>query len=388
VLLLDEPTSGLDPGLEARTMAMLRRLADSSRAVAVVTHATKSLQTCDRIAVMGVGGELLFSGSPDAALRFFGVDEFDGIYDALETREWRATREDIPSLDLNGHAPRAASPAPRPRSRERRTIAQASVLADRYLRLLTRDRRNLLILLGQVPLLALGMVGLFDSNVFSRATGKPQSAAQLMFLLVTVAIWLGSIDSAREIVKERAVVMRERAAGVRPSAYLLSKVVILFSLAAVQTLALVSIVFWLRPLDEPGRDYFALGGLIVLTAFVAVAMGLVLSAVVRSQDQATSFIPLALIPQLFFAGAIVPMEKMGVAVGALSNVIFARWAFAGAGTALDMNDRIAADPQFSKVSGYGTSFFQISPVIAAALLTGFLALFLGIVVVSLRRRPE
>jgi len=129
-------------------------------------------------------------------------------------------------------------------------------------------------------------------------------------------------------------------------------------------------------------------GLLVLTSWVAVAMGLVISALVRTQDQATSFIPLSLIPQLFFAGAIVGVEKMGAAVAALSKLAFAQWSYAGAGTAIDMNYRIAADPPFARTNGFGTDFFDLGPAPALGVLVGFLALMLLAVALLLRRRPR
>ena len=84
LLFLDEPTTGLDPGLETRTMELLRGLADNGRAVIVVTHATKNLALCDKVIVMGRGGHLAFHGSPSEAIGFFGVPDFDEIYTALE----------------------------------------------------------------------------------------------------------------------------------------------------------------------------------------------------------------------------------------------------------------------------------------------------------------
>ncbi len=46
---------------------------------------------------------------------------------------------------------------------------------------------------------------------------------------------------------------RERSVGLRLSAYLASKAAVLLTLAAIQTVAMVAIVFGLRPLDEPLR---------------------------------------------------------------------------------------------------------------------------------------
>jgi ABC transport system ATP-binding/permease protein len=393
VLFLDEPTTGLDPGLESRLMELLRKLADRSRAVAVVTHATKSLGLCDKLVVMGRGGELSFHGTPAEAAEFFEVETYDDIYTALDRRpavEWRRQFDETPRT-----APDAPQPEDEPerrqrgsraRGRRRRRGPQTRVLAHRYLRLFARDRRNLLILIGQVPVLALAVVGLFHARVFSSEFGHPNQAAQVMFLLVTIAIWIGSIDASREIIKERAVLEREVAVGVRISAYLLSKVVVLFALAALQTLVLVGIVFALRPFHQPADTYLAVVGILVLTSFVAVAVGLVVSALVRSEDQATSFIPLVLIPQLLFSGSLVAVAKMSEPVKSLSSLVFAQWAYAGAGTLADFNDRIAADPAYAKVSGYGRGFFDVPALTTYAILAAFMLAFLVIVEVLLRRQ--
>jgi ABC-type multidrug transport system ATPase subunit len=386
LLFLDEPTTGLDPELETRLMRLLRQLAAGGRAVAVVTHATKNLALCDKVAVMGRGGQLAFFGAPDAALEFFGVDSFDEIFRALLDRpsaEWRHMFETGVRPPTGPPEPPGALPPP---VRPRRAGRQTRVLSARYLRLMVRDRRNVLILLGQVPLLAAGMTGLFASDVFATGEGKAGSSAQLLFLLVITALWLGSIDSAREIVKERGVLERELAAGLRLRAYLASKGIVLFALAALQTVALAAIVLAFRPLGEEPTAYLAVGALLVLTSLVAVAMGLVISAWVRSQDQATSFIPLALIPQLFFAGAIVGVEKMGEPVALISKAAFAQWAFAGSGTAIDMEARIAADRPFAKTNSFGPDFFDLRLWMAAAVLIGFLVLFFALTALLLRRR--
>ena len=90
LVFLDEPTTGMDPGLETKMMELFRELADGSRGVALVTHATKNLALCDRVVVMGRGGRLVFDGPPKDAPGFFGVEGYDGIYTALD--EARAER--------------------------------------------------------------------------------------------------------------------------------------------------------------------------------------------------------------------------------------------------------------------------------------------------------
>ena len=394
LLFLDEPTTGLDPGLETRMMELFRELAEpGARALAVVTHATKNLARADKICVMGRGGDLAYFGPPEEAKAFFGADSFDGIYQALEDRpavEWRrrfeAEQAEAAADDTAVAAPsRVAAPAAA-RGGRRPVLVQAGILAHRYARLMMRDRRNLAILLGQVPVIALGIALLFKANVLSRADGRPSDAAQLLFLLATTAIWLGSIDGSREIIKERSVAVREAAVGVRPVAYLLSKVGVLFVLAAVQTVLLAGLVLALRPLHEPRGTYLLVLGLLVLTCFVAVGMGLLISSAVNSEDQATSFIPLALIPQLLFAGAIVPLARMGEGIPTLADAVFARWSFAAIGTAIDMNDRLGADRALAKATGYGAGFFDVSAAAGFLALAAFLLVFLVATGVRLRRR--
>lgn len=372
LLFLDEPTTGLDPGLEGQSMRLFRRLADNQRAVILVTHATRSLELCDRVVVMGRGGVIVFDGPPNEALALFEVNHFDEIYDRLASASgaWpqrvrpRAqageTAADLPvSVGGGGRAPR------------RHVTRQVVVQVDRYARLLWRDTRNLLILGLQVPVLALAMVTLVPSGVFDRPGGDPQQAAQLLFLVLTTAIWFGAIDAAREIIKERAVLERERSVGLRLSAYLASKCVVLLTLSAVQTIVMATIVFAFRPLDEPATVALGLMAVLVLASWVSVGTGLLISASVRTEDQATSFIPLALLPQLLFAGALVPVETMGKIAEALSYAMFARWSFAGLGSAIDMNARIVSDKEFAPVSQYGTEFFDLSVGLALGVLTGF-----------------
>ena len=377
LLFLDEPTTGLDPGFERRMMELLRGLADESRSVVIVTHATQSLGLADRVVVMARGGRLSFDGAPDAALSFFSAESFEQVYTRLDTRpsgEWQARFRGLRPRISRPHRAQVDQTTPAPATRRQSHRHQARVLTRRYLRVMSRDRRNLLILIGQVPLIALALIGLFDRDVFA-ATGEPSDAAQLLFLVVTTALWLGSIDAAREIIKERAVVARESAVGVRSGAYLRSKLTVLFGLVAVQTGLLTGLLFALRPLHADAGAYALVIAATVLTGCAAVAMGLVISALVRSQDQATSLVPLVLIPQLFFAGAIIPVVKMNAVVSAIASFVFARWAFALVGSAIDMNERIAADPIARRAGTYGTDFFGLAPAAGLAILVTFVVAF-------------
>jgi ABC transport system ATP-binding/permease protein len=388
LLFLDEPTTGLDPGLESRMMELLRSLANDARAVVVVTHATKNLRLCDRLLVMGRGGLLCFEGAPDEALGFFEVSDFDDIYTALDERpattwheRFQAARQGLP--EDPDEVRTVAPPAPRATRRDPEPLAHTGVLARRYGRLLLRDPRNLAILLAQAPVLGLLTAGLFKPGTFG-PTGNPGDAAQLIFFLVVIVVWLGSIAAAREIIKERSVFLRERAVGVGLGAYLASKVGVLTVVSATQTALLAAVVFGLRPLDEPVKVYVEVLAILGVTGLVSVTMGLAVSAGVRSQEQATSLIPLVLIPQLLFGGAIVPVATMSAPLDTLSGLVYAQWSYAGIGTAIDMNGRIAAGGGRADV--FGTEFFDVAVGPAILVLLVFAVAFIALIAALLRRR--
>jgi ABC transport system ATP-binding/permease protein len=370
LLLLDEPTTGLDPGLERRLMELTRRLADGGQGVLLVTHATQSLELCDRVAVMAPGGRLAYIGPPQGVPAAFGVERVEEVYAKLAD-EAEATGQPKKQGDAPIAPPRLASSRGVPR---RRILPQARILVRRYAILFLRDRRNATILAAQVLILGLGSAFLFHSDVFSyNQAGEAEHAAQsaqLAFLMVTVALWFGSISSVRQIVAERSVLTRELATGVRTEAYLLSKALVIGAVIAVQTILFVWIIFALRPLgDPPPNAELHVIEICLLLGWVGMGFGLTLSAFARSENQATSFLPLILLPQLLFAGAIVTTKDLGQPIQWLSHLIAAQWGFAGVGNAIGMNARIAADPDFSATSPYSSNFFNHGELqVAVALL--------------------
>jgi hypothetical protein len=345
---------------------------------------------------MGQGGELTFLGPPAEAKDFFDVSTYDGIYAALDQRpaqDWRREFEEAEAQFVPTHEadvePDLATTHP-PRVRRPNVGRQGALLARRYLKLMVRDRRNLALLLGQVPLIALGIALLFSRDIFvTGRMGAPGKGALLLFLTLTTAIWLGSIDGSREIIKERSVFERERAIGVKLGAYLASKATVLFALVTVQCSILVAVIFVLRPLHESLGTHLLLLGVLSLTGFVAVAMGLLISSIVSSEDQAASFIPLALIPQLLFGGAIVAISEMSGFVKALSVVVFSRWTFAAAGNVVHMNERLAGakgKEAALDMQRFGESFFGAPLLRPLGVLAVFVMMFLATTAVSLRMR--
>ncbi|MDX6520618.1 MAG: transport system ATP-binding/permease protein [Gaiellales bacterium] len=368
LLFLDEPTSGLDPGNEEQVMGLLRELADGGRTVIVVTHSVQSLELCDRLLFLAAGGTTAYFGTPAEALAYFArgqaVERFSQVFRMLDEqrdRDWRgeyvATEEHAayvgrPLARAEFEAglavvPRRSAPA------GQSWLRQLVVLTHRYAAVLAADRRNLAILAIQAPLFGLLYVGLIGQHRFSTSFG--QEATMLIWLLVVGATWLGTSNAVREIVKEYPVFRRERSVGLSPSAYVASKVLVLGPLTVLQTVVMVLIAMSQQQLPAvdptgtlaipPGGSYFAnpmveLCVDVALAGLAAMALGLAVSALVKSSDRALVLLPLLLITQVI---ASVPFFEPGSFVNTLGDISSAQWGTSAAASTTSLNDVRAVD---------------------------------------------
>ncbi len=308
VIFLDEPTSGLDPSTEGKIMKLFRQIAESGRTVVMTTHAMENVRMFDKIVVL-MKGKLVFYGKPNDALVYFGAADFIGLYEKIEAKD---TNADELKQRFNS-SPQFAELIEKPlaginkedsdghRKKSRLgifgAIRQWLLLSRRYLEVLFKDRLNLFILIVQAPVLALMTFLVTDPN-------RPRDF--LYFVIAIVAVWFGTSVSAREIVRERPIYVRERMFNLGVLPYLFSKLTVLGIIVAIQC-SLVFIPLKLLDLvglmSMPGEllgipQFWAM----ILTAAVGISIGLLVSAIVRTQEMATSLVPLILIPQLLFSG--------------------------------------------------------------------------------------
>jgi ABC-type multidrug transport system ATPase subunit/pSer/pThr/pTyr-binding forkhead associated (FHA) protein len=362
LFFLDEPTSGLDPGLEGRMMQLLRKLADQGRTVILITHATQNVDLCDNIAFLAPGGYLAYYGPPKEALGYFGAEKFADIYTTIEAEQsmavWPqrfastpqfqqhvAARLTAAGIGLNGAAgatgaPQAALTTAQsrpPASRRDSGVRQFGILTRRYLETVRRDRSNLLtLLLVQAPLIALLITLAFRGDLFSTApfVGDWSKGRTLAFLLAMVAVWFGTSNAAREIVKEAAIYARERRINLQIAPYIGSKFVILLGISILQNLVLLlPFLFTGVSILQMPMLYIAL----VAGSIAGIAMGLVISAIAPNPDRASILVPLVLIPQIIFGGPLINTGGNFVVQG-IAQLMVTKWTWRALGSTLRIDD--------------------------------------------------
>ena len=146
----------------------------------------------------------------------------------------------------------------------------------------------------------------------------------LYFVMCLSAVWFGCINACREIVKERDIVERERLLGLSCVAYILSRVQVLAVLGLIQVLLLqVAIEFELSLRGFFWFESLALWG----ASLCGVGLGLVVSAVAKTQERAVGAIPLLILPQILFSEFAIPREQFGTVVEWIECFMPVKWAY-------------------------------------------------------------
>ena len=146
-----------------------------------------------------------------------------------------------------------------------------------------RNRANLIITIGVAPVLALLIATILrysDSGQYDFASAY--HIPTFLFLSLIVAMFLGLTNSADDIIRDRAVLQRERNLNVRLTYYVFSKTVSLGVFALVQCILFVLIGNYI--LEIRGMFWPDLA-IVFMTAMSGVSLGLVVSSLVgRSQN--------------------------------------------------------------------------------------------------------
>ena len=108
----------------------------------------------------------------------------------------------------------------------------------------------------------LGVVSVVIPAKFGLAPPTPPSrfngdAGTIMLILAVGMCFSGAANSVRELIKERVIYERERATGLSRSAYLMSKVIVLGVITAIQGVIICAIGFATRELPDRGPDHAA-----------------------------------------------------------------------------------------------------------------------------------
>ena len=188
----------------------------------------------------------------------------------------------------------------------------------------------------------------------------PGEASSVLFIMTFAAIMFGCVNAIREIVKEAPIYRRERAVNLGILPYMFSKIVVLGVLCLLQSLVLIVCVSVFDPFRHsiflpPFLEVYIT---LTLTSLSGLMLGLMVSALAPNSDRASGLVPLLLIPQVIFSGAVFPLTNWFLQI---MGVFFpGRWAMIALSSTVGLHsEKVNGDEIFGNNYSYHGTLFSI-----------------------------
>ncbi|MCC6252039.1 MAG: ATP-binding cassette domain-containing protein [Bacteroidia bacterium] len=368
VLFVDEPTSGLSSRDSENIMDLLKELALKGKLVFVVIHQPSSdiYKMFDKLLILDLGGYPIYYGHPVEAVIYFkkqinhanaaesecitcGNVNPEQIFNIIETKvidEYgnSTTNRKISPLEWNEAYLRELRPEAKkihkgdiPKSifKIPNKLKQFKVFITRDVKSKLTNKQYLIINFLETPILALILSYLV--RFYNTGSGSDtykyvenENIPAYLLMAVIIALFVGLTVSAEEIIRDRKILKRESFLNLSKGSYLLSKIVIMFFLSAIQTLTFVLLGNSILGIHGMYTDYWFI---LFTTSCFANMLGLNVSASFNSAVTIYILIPFLIIPQLILSGVIVKFDKLNPSVTSQTKVpisgevMASRWAY-------------------------------------------------------------
>lgn len=365
VMFVDEPTSGLSSRDSENVIDLLKELSLKGKLIFVVIHQPSSdiFKMFDKMVIMDTGGYPIFYGNPIEAVVYFktassqvGSDRGqcptcgnvnpEQIFNIIEARvvneygEFTSKRKVQPTewhelynKEVSVETVPDVFEAPPKTLKIPSWINQGVIFTIRDFLSKISNKQYLLINLLEAPFLAilLALVIRYKSvNDGEYLYRHNDNIPAYILIAIVVALFMGLTVSAEEIIRDRKIKRRESFLNLSRSSYLTSKLTILFTLSAVQTLTFVVLGNAILEVKGVNLMYWAV---LFTVSCHANVIGLNISSAFNSAVTVYILIPLLLIPQLIMSGAIFNYDKLNSLISKrevvplLADVMASRWGY-------------------------------------------------------------
>lgn len=367
VLFVDEPTSGLSSRDSENIMDLLKQLSLKGKMIFVVIHQPSSdiFKMFDRLCLLDLGGRPIYYGDPVDSIMYFkekanqvnsqesecgtcGNVNPEQIFNIIERKvvdeygnptgkrkvlpaDWHRiyTEENIHTNDVRAKH----QDPPKNILKTPGVIGQFLIFVKRDVLSKLANSQYMLINMLEAPVLAI-LLSYFVK--FSSTEGEGymlfgnDNLPAYIFMSVVVALFVGLTVSAEEIIRDRKIRKRESFLNLSKGSYLWSKIFILFTISAIQTITFVLLGNAIMEIEGLTFSYWFI---LFSTSCMANMLGLNISSAFNSEVTIYILIPFLIIPQLIFSGVIVKFDKLNPSVSsvahvpAIGEIMASRWAF-------------------------------------------------------------
>lgn len=362
VLFLDEPTSGLSSADTEKVILLLKEQTIKGKLIVVNIHQPSSdvYKLFDRLWLLDKGGYPVFDGNPIDAITYFKeaanyadaetsacptcgnvnpeivlniIDEKALNNSGEQSDERKMSPQGWHELYLNSREEMTAPEkfdVPLSDQKKPGALKQFAIFLTRNIKTKITNVQYLTITLLVAPLLAVICALL---TRFSPPEGYTvmdnKNMVSYFFMAVIVATFTGMSGSAEEIIKDRALLKREKFLNLSYHSYIWSKIVYMAGVSLLQTLLFIIVGNTIMGIHGM---FFTWWAILFATALLASLTGLLLSQCLNSVVAIYICIPLLLIPQILLCGLVVSFNDLAPKsttgnVPLIGDLIPSRWAY-------------------------------------------------------------
>jgi ABC-type multidrug transport system ATPase subunit len=368
VLFVDEPTSGLSSRDSENVMNLLRELSLKGKLIFVVIHQPSSdiYKMFDKMYILDTGGYPVYYGNPSESLIYFKqldaqinsdvgecptcgnlnpelifniidsnvIDEYGNYTDKrkISPQEWHESFKEkisIPEVKTVKNTPPRSLNIPS-------WVNQFKIYTLRDFFSKISNTQYIMLNLLEAPLL--GFILAYLVRYIADPTSRDyifrenENIPPYIFMGIVVALFFGLIISAEEIFKDAKILKREAFLNLSRSSYLVSKILILFTISAIQMVLFVSVANSVLGIKDMYFEFWL--ALFSVAAFSNI-LGLIISASFNSIITIYILIPLLMIPQMVLGGAMFTFDKLNKdftspdVVPFIAEFMPSRWVYEG-----------------------------------------------------------
>jgi len=373
IIILDEPTSGLSSKDSESIAEFLADLKEQNKIIICTIHQPSPtvFKYFDRVLLLDKGGREVFFGGTNEVFGYFEAELQqsgkhqpalalkrdlqmpDYFYDLIETTDLVGQRRFPPEYwerkyrehsfrkamdighDSTGRADISSSALKHLR-KHRHSVHNLGMLISRNFINKSRSKINLMMTLLVSPLLALltafVLRGVPSGKVYCYLDNE--NSLLFGFISVIVFIFIGMANSIDDLLGEKRSIQREVKLSVGASCQLLAKNMVLLVMTIIQVLlyyTVSSLILGMRGFLYPQGLFLLLSGI------MGFGTGLFFSSVIRDRSAIVNVLPLVIIPQIMFSGAVIKFSDMNSSlrfnrrseIPEFCQVIPSRWLFEG-----------------------------------------------------------
>ncbi len=350
IIILDEPTSGLSSKDSENIAQFLNELKEQGKIIICTIHQPNAtiFKQFDKIMLMDKGGCEVYFGSTQDVFNYFDTE----LAVVLETSTALATKKKLSMpeylfdiIELSDHYQQRLFPPAYWKQKyrdyrfrmaldienqhqdSRQDVSDQKSASESGLKLFSslfllvhrtfvnklRSKVNLFMTLAVSPILAFFTAIILRSAPESETYSFYDNANFLLFSFISIIIFIfiGLANSVDDILSEKRIIQREKKMNISTGAMLNSKYIVLFFMTLLQ--CTLYYIVSASILGIKGSALPLMTGLI-LSGVIGYKIGLLSSSVIHDRSAVINILPLIIIPQIMFSGAVIRFSDMNPAI--------------------------------------------------------------------------